>query len=87
MTRNGIAYRLPPLVQSTKGIGSGSLLPTLTVTGNYNRKGASRTSGDGLATVLKRMLPTLTAQDVRGGCKPERTIAMWKNSARGCDLP
>ena len=44
--------------------GSG-LLPTLTVSGNYNRKGASKTSGDGLATVIRRM-PTLTAND----CKP-----------------
>ena len=33
--------------------GSGcSFLPTLTVCGNYNRKGASETSGDGLATVI-----------------------------------
>ena len=37
-----------------------SLLPTLTVDGNYNRKGASPESGDGLITALK-MLPTLTA--------------------------
>ena len=29
-----------------------SWLPTMTVNGNYNRKGASPTSGDGLATVL-----------------------------------
>lgn len=28
-------------------------LPTLTVCGNYNRKGASATSGDGLATALR----------------------------------
>lgn len=34
-----------------------SLLPTLTVAGNYNRKGASANSGDGLRTAL---LPTLT---------------------------
>lgn len=87
MTRNGIAYRLPPLVPSTKEIEPGSLLPTLTVHGNYNRKGLSKTSGDGLATVLRRMMPTLTAHVVRGGCKPERTLRMWENSARGCDLP
>lgn len=35
-----------------------SLLPTLTVDGNYNRKGASANSGDGLRTAL---LPTLSA--------------------------
>jgi DNA (cytosine-5)-methyltransferase 1 len=29
-----------------------SYLPTVTVCGNYNRKGASKNSGDGLATVL-----------------------------------
>lgn len=34
-----------------------SRLPTPTVCGNYNRKGASPTSGDGLATALRR-LPT-----------------------------
>jgi len=37
-------------------------LPTPTVHGNYNRKGASKTSGDGLATALRR-LPTPTASD------------------------
>lgn len=37
-------------------------LPTPTVCGNYNRKGASPTSGDGLNTVLRR-LPTPCASD------------------------
>lgn len=86
MMRNGIAYRLPPLAQSMTGTDSG-LLPTLTRCGNYNRKGASRTSGDGLGTVLRRMLPTLPRHDVRGGSKPERTERMWQDSRRGCDLP
>ena len=36
--------------------------PTLTVCGNYNRKGVSPTSGDGLATFVKR-LPTLVSTD------------------------
>jgi site-specific DNA-cytosine methylase len=58
----------------------------LTVRGNYNRKGLSAKSGDGLATVLKRMMPTLTAHDVRGGAKPERSERMWESSARGLDL-
>ena len=34
MTRNGIAYRRPPLVPLIKEIGSGSLLPTPTAKGN-----------------------------------------------------
>ena len=41
--------------------------PTVTVCGNYNRKGASATSGDGLATaVMKRMYPTATATAYKG---------------------
>jgi hypothetical protein len=74
-------------VPSISGIGS-LLLPTLTINGNYNRKGASKTSGDGLVTALhRRMLPTLTAHDYRGGCTPERTARMHESSARGIDLP
>jgi len=38
--------------------------PTPTVCGNYNRKGASATSGDGLATVV-RMFPTPTATNTK----------------------
>lgn len=38
--------------------------PTPTVHGNYNRKGASATSGDGLATAV-RMWPTPLSQDSR----------------------
>lgn len=70
MTRNGIAYRLPPLALTTNGTASG-LLPTLTLCGNYNRKGASKTSGDGIITALK-LLPTLTARDFKSdSCTPE----------------
>jgi len=42
--------------------GGCSLLPTLTVHGNYNRKGASPNSGDGLWTALR----TLPARDAKG---------------------
>ena len=41
--------------------------PTATVCGNYNRKGASATSGDGLATaVTQRTYPTATATAHKG---------------------
>ena len=41
--------------------------PTPTVCGNYNRKGASATSGDGLATtVAQRTYPTATATAYKG---------------------
>jgi hypothetical protein len=72
--RSGKLYQRPTLALPTSESAYGSLLPTLTVCGNYNRKGASATSGDGLATVLKR-LPTLVARDYRspGRSRLERT--------------
>jgi hypothetical protein len=42
------------------------MIPTPTVCGNYNRKGASKTSGDGLATFVKKW-PTPTRRDFRSG--------------------
>lgn len=51
-------------LMSTPGISAidgGCLLPTLTVCGNFNRKGASPNSGDGLATALRNLGPTLLA--------------------------
>ena len=44
----------------TEEIESG-LLPTATTSGNYNRKGLSKNSGDGLATAINKMLPIPTA--------------------------
>lgn len=44
-----------------------NLWPTPTVCGNHNRKGASATSGDGLATVVaQRTWPTATATAYKG---------------------
>jgi len=54
---NGACYPQKILEHGTCDKGSG-LLPTLTVHGNYNRKGASKNSGDGLATAIRRM-PTV----------------------------
>ncbi len=48
-----------------------SLWPTPTKCGNHNRKGASATSGDGLATAVKQW-PTPKAT-LRGDCPSERT--------------
>lgn len=79
-----------PHLMSAQGISvsvGGASLPTLTVCGNYNRKGASPTSGDGIATALKN-LPTLNARDykglpgagciARGGRKSSLPVAMKK---------
>lgn len=64
---DGVVYRLPVSEPATLETDGGSL-PTLTICGNYNRKGASKTSGDGLITALlkRRRFPTLNA--VQGNC-------------------
>lgn len=55
-----------PISANDGGACSGA--PTPTVCGNYNRKGASATSGDGLATWVGKMLPTPRASDgAKGG--------------------
>ena len=63
LMRNGECWERPTLVPRTAANESG-LWPTPTVCGNYNRKGASSTSGDGLATVV-RMFPTPTATNTK----------------------
>jgi hypothetical protein len=63
--RNGACLERKTQALGTNANASG-LLPTLTVHGNYNRKGASANSGDGLATALRRF-PTLCARDWRSG--------------------
>ena len=40
--------------------------PTPTVCGNHNKKGLSATSGDGLATVVKKQWPTPCTRDYKG---------------------
>jgi hypothetical protein len=51
MMQGGLYWEQPTSVLRTKEKECG-LWPTPTVCGNYNRKGASATSGDGLATVV-----------------------------------
>ncbi|UQN06794.1 hypothetical protein M1R55_02400 [Deinococcus sp. QL22] len=55
---------LPPSLAGRESIPGAvmRLWPTPTVSGNHNRKGASATNGDGLATVA-RMWPTTRASD------------------------
>lgn len=59
--RNGVCYPQPTWVPGTCATESGlklsaeaMLWPTVTVHGNYNRKGLSSQSGDGLATMVRR---------------------------------
>lgn len=52
MTLNGSLFRHPTAERPISVTASG-LWPTITVCGNYNRKGLSKTSGDGLATAVR----------------------------------
>ncbi len=82
MTRNGTAYLRRPLAPLTDGTESG-LWPTPTEDGNYNRKGASASSGDGLATAVRRW-PT---PNVPNGGRTTNTSNYRKNgSKRQIDL-
>lgn len=56
--------RTKPYAQGGTPLSLAVKWPTPTVCGNYNRKGASATSGDGLATAV-RMWPTPQASDNR----------------------
>lgn len=60
------------------------LWPTPTVFGNYNRKGASKNSGDGLATFVKQY-PTPKSSDHKGSVSLARARA--SESSRGVGLP
>lgn len=85
MTANGRCWELPMLVRRTNAIDSG-LWPTPTVCGNYNRKGASATSGDGLATAVKKF-PTPTAgADCLGACGGSNARAQMKKLVSESEL-
>lgn len=60
LMRRGTLYPQATSVRPTSESECGFSLPTPTVCGNYNRKGASKTSGDGLATWVAKF-PTPTA--------------------------
>ena len=63
--RNGEFWEQPTLALHISETEFG-LWPTPTVCGNYNRKGASKNSGDGLATAVMKW-PTPTARIWTGG--------------------
>ena len=70
--RRGVCFRLQRLVPRTFVLAGGDCLPTITIDGNNNRKGAFVKSGDGLATVVKT-LPTLLEHDSKNDISPSRT--------------
>lgn len=54
------------IVPVRDSIGSGKLWPTPSVQGNYNRRGLSANSGDGLATAVVKMWATPSSADCKG---------------------
>jgi hypothetical protein len=66
MMRDGVCWAqvTPERHTEESEFGFSHLWPTPTVCGNYNRKGSSATSGDGLATAVK-MWPTPTAHNAK----------------------
>jgi hypothetical protein len=72
--RDGMCYLRQTLAPHICVSEFGSLLPTLTVSGNNNRPYPGKSSGYGLASALK-LLPTLVARDYRhpGRSRLERT--------------
>jgi hypothetical protein len=67
MMSDGVCWEVArwefPMTETVSG--SGVRFPTPTVHGNYNRRGASEKSGDGLATFVVRRVPTPTAHDAK----------------------
>ena len=63
-----------------------AIFPTPTVCGNYNRRGASSNSQDGLATFVRKLLPTPTANDAKNNgtaSQQNRNSAALNVVARG----
>jgi DNA (cytosine-5)-methyltransferase 1 len=82
--QGGQQGRLGKKRYSLQSLARRGLLPTLTVCGNYNRKGASPTSGDGLATVLGGTLNPEWAEWFMGfpqGWTDEPAVPAKKRSA------
>ena len=82
---DGACYPQKILEHGTCDKGSG-LLPTLTVHGNYNRKGASKNSGDRLATAIRRM-PTLRATDGEMGGRGDLLAIIRGRPNKYCRMP
>ena len=77
MTRSGFVYLHPTVERPISETESG-LWPTPTVFGNYNRKGVSKNSGDGLATAV-RQWPTPVATMSKGSSPASLTRKSGKD--------
>ena len=78
----GAAGRTGQVRHSLESMAKHDLWPTPTLHGNYNRKGASQNSGDGLETAVKKELwPTPTATE-RSGTNPKDWEGAWTEQGR-----
>lgn len=66
---DGCVYPLPMWERAILETDGGSSLPTPTIKGDYNKKGLSQKSGDGLITAVHKMIPTPTTGSGSGSCK------------------
>ena len=84
MMRRGRCYPLAIAAHRMNGRGCGSLqkIPTPTVHGNYNRKGLSKNSGDGLATYVKKF-PTPCSHDSFDMYLKDSSTSKFDSARRG----
>jgi hypothetical protein len=88
MMRDGVCSELTMSAHLTSEIefGSSANYPTPTVCGNYNRKRASATSGDGLATAVQKW-PTPTAHNAKETNAPSEANRNTPTLASVCGGP
>lgn len=84
--KGGAAGRVGKERFSLNSMARKGMLPTPTVNGNNNRHGITAKAGDGLATRLRRMLPTPKANDYKGSVSPGLAKKRMGESSRGVDL-
>lgn len=84
--QGGAAGRVGKVRPSLQTMAAKGLLPTLTVFGNYNRKGVSPQSGDGLATAIAK-LPTLRRTDGDRGGRGDPIQALRGNQNSHFKMP
>lgn len=87
MMRNGQLYQRESVALLICATAGGPFvkdkIPTPTVRGNYNRKGLSKTSGDGLATWVKKSLETHIEEAAKTGRRRNGAVEIVKRVAAG----
>ena len=93
-SETGFGFFPTPLASNTKAVHMrsngrpprsylGPMWPTPTVCGNYNRKGASKTSGDGLATAVRQWPTAHNAKETNAPSESGRNTPTLAAQAGG----